>query len=72
MHISEKLKEGLSKKKFNLSRDEARDLVIGLDIYNVTRTDNVTIYWDSEVEKLYHGFNKRFSRLYNETVYDNE
>ena len=70
--ILNKLRNGLLNKKYELSKDESRNMVIGLDLYNINRTDNVNIKWDYDVEKLYHEFKKRFAEVYHETVYDDE
>jgi len=70
--IVDKLKNGLLTKKYEINKNESRQLVICLDIYNILRTDNVNIKWDYEVEKLYHEFKKRFAEVYHETVYDDE
>jgi hypothetical protein len=70
--ILQKLTDGFSKKEFNLNKDEAKDMVIALDLYNILETDNMNTLWDTEIEKLHHELKKRFSELYNESVYDTE
>ena len=70
--LIDKLRTGLGSKKYDLNIDESRDMVIALDLYNISRTDNVNIKWDYDVEKLYHEFKKRFVEVYHETVYDDE
>lgn len=70
--ILQKLTGGSPGKKDDLDKNEARNLVVALDLYNVLKTDNVTVCWDVEIEKLHHELKKRFSELYNESVYDTE
>jgi len=70
--ILQKLIGGSPGKKDDLDKNEARNLVVALDLYNVLKTDNVTVCWDVEIEKLHHELKKRFSELYNESVYDTE
>jgi len=69
--IIEKLKAGLSDKRYELSREESRDMVIALDLYNRRRTDNVNFRWDGRVEKIFHEFKKRYAEIYGESIYDN-
>jgi hypothetical protein len=67
-----KLKDGLSEKEYKLSREESRDMVIALDLYNRRRTDNVNFAWDTEVEKIFHELKKRYAETYGETIYDRD
>ncbi|MBN2284942.1 MAG: hypothetical protein JXI43_00735 [Tissierellales bacterium] len=70
--ILQKLSNGFSRKEFSLDKSEAKDMVVALDLYNVLETDNVNTPWDTETEKIHHELKKRFSELYNESIYDSE
>jgi hypothetical protein len=68
--IIDKLKAGLSEKEYRISREEARDIVIALDLYNRRRTDNVNFAWDGMVEKIFHEFKKSYAETYGESIYN--
>jgi hypothetical protein len=67
--ITATLRDGLTTKKFALSKDQSRALVAALDLYNLRRTDNVGAHWDDEVEQLFQELQSLFAKTYGEPVY---
>jgi hypothetical protein len=67
--LIEALNEGMKTKKFDLSKDDARTLVVALDLYNVRRTDGIGETWDDEAEQLFQELQSLFTKTYGEALY---
>jgi hypothetical protein len=64
-----KLEQGVTTKKFDLSREDARLMVTALDLYNVRRTDGAGQAWDEETEQLFQELQTLFAKTYGEGLY---
>jgi len=67
--LIEALNEGMRTKKFNLSKDDARTLVVALDLYNVRRADGIGETWDDDAEQLFRELQSLFAKTYGEALY---
>ncbi|MDB2348135.1 hypothetical protein N9V84_09585 [Verrucomicrobiales bacterium] len=54
---------------YDISQEEFRRIVLGIDVYNVLQSANRNSTWDDELETIFKKLDKLFIRKYREPAY---